>query len=530
MAATSNPINHGTIQLSTKPNANLSYSFLPGDAKTETLVVFLNGLILPKVSWERTMLAIQSRFQDGEISQPHLLAYDRYGQGTSDKDPSGDHDVLDSAHDLHTFLVEFCDKKLKTNLAEQQVVFVCNSIGCAVARLFAKTYPTTVSGFVFLDSIMAHVDLVALWPDVDAPGFQKEELPKGTSVEDMRRVKEEYRKRFAVSAPNPEGLDRKTLAGLLPEASGPKLQGNPWLTVVGHDDETFAQENEKTFGVSPGLVHKYINSVWHNYNKELATLTSSNKSKGPVVAKGCGHFIQRDDSEFVAAEARNLTSSMATEEACDKLWAPPRIDRESSAYAYTGRRLEWRTRVSEPTVASADSPSTSKSGTVAKSSTTVAQSRPTTTPAPDLPPDLPPAYEDSFSLDPWTSRSKHTHKRRLRYEGRKVRWDYGISEDSYARNIPDTFFVCKRKTKTDGGIMNDLCLNIVRTLDSHRRELDRNRHCDFEYIKTGKTCRDTSRLCVWVPGKTGMWVWKAMQRHDEKCSCGAFDFSNSRAR
>ncbi|KAG9528360.1 alpha/beta-hydrolase, partial [Aureobasidium melanogenum] len=244
-------------------------------------------------------------------SRPHLLAYDRYGQGFSDKDPQGDHDVQDTAHDLHTLLVESCDKELKSNLAEQQVIFVCNSIGCAVARLFAKRYPATVSGFIFLDSIMAHVDLVALWPDVDAPEFKKEDLPEGTTVDDMKRVKEEYRKRFDVSAPNPEGLDRKTLAGLLPEASEPKLQANPLLTVVGHDDETFAQENEKTFGVSPALINKYINPVWREYNKELATLTSSNKSKGPAVAKGCGHFIQRDDPEFVATEVCDMLQRLA---------------------------------------------------------------------------------------------------------------------------------------------------------------------------------------------------------------------------
>lgn len=247
MAASSRSITQGTLQLSTKPNANLSYSFLSGGSTTKTLVVFLNGLILPKVSWERTILAIHSKLQDTATPRPHLLAYDRYGQGTSDRDPQGDHDVQDTAHDLHTFLVEFCDKEFKSKLADQQLVFVCNSIGCAVARLFAKTYPATVSGLVFLDSIMAHVDLVELWPDPDATGFDKSDLPQGTSVDDMRRVKEEYRKRFDVAAPNPEGLNRKTLAELLPEASGPKLQGNPLLTVVGHDDETFAQENEVSF-------------------------------------------------------------------------------------------------------------------------------------------------------------------------------------------------------------------------------------------------------------------------------------------
>lgn len=238
---------------------------------------------------------------------------------------------------------------------------------------------------------------------------------------------------------------------------------------------------------------------------------------------------------------------MSTEEACDRLWASPTIDRESSAYAYSGRRPEWRTKVPEPTVAPADSTeatepntaalhpvamlmamtgnSTSKSTPVVKSSETVARSTPTITPAPDLPP----AYEDGFNLDPWTPRSRNTYKRRLRYGGRKVRWDYGVSEHSYAGSSPDTFFMCKRRTKTDDGIMNDICLRIVRELVSHRKKNDRNCHCDFEYIKTGKTCRDTSRLCVWVPRKTAMWVSSAMERHDRKCSCGAFDSSNSRA-
>lgn len=262
MAASSGSISHGTIQLSTKPNANLSYSFSPGDPATKTLVVFLNGLILPKVSWEPTILAIHNKLQHTETSRPHLLAYDRYGQGTSDKDPQGDHDVQDTAHDLHTFLVEFCDAELKAKLAAHQLVFVCNSIGCAVARFFAKIYPATVSGFVFLDSIMAHVDLVELWPDADGPGFREDELPRGTSVDDMRSVKEEYRKRFDVSAPNPEGLDRKTLAGLLPEASGPKLQGDPLLTVVGHDDETFAQENEVSFLLIHTLRLNFANRIY----------------------------------------------------------------------------------------------------------------------------------------------------------------------------------------------------------------------------------------------------------------------------
>jgi hypothetical protein len=96
---------------------------------------------------------------------------------------------------------------------------------------------------------MANVDLVALWPDVDAPGFDKATLLEGTTVEEIREVREQYRQRFHASVPNPEDLDRRNLAQLLPYAEGPELQGDPLLTVVGHDPETFAQENE--VGSSP---------------------------------------------------------------------------------------------------------------------------------------------------------------------------------------------------------------------------------------------------------------------------------------
>lgn len=91
---------------------------------------------------------------------------------------------------------------------------------------------------------MAHIDLVALWPDVDVPGFDAATLPEGATVEEMRNVRQQYKQRFDVSAPNPENLDRRNLAQLLPRADGPELERRPFLTVVGHDPETFAEENE----------------------------------------------------------------------------------------------------------------------------------------------------------------------------------------------------------------------------------------------------------------------------------------------
>ena len=52
---------------------------------------------------------------------------------------------------------------------------------------------------------------------------------------------------FSPSNPNKEGLDRRNLAELLPSASEPKLVGPgrkaPYISVVGHDAETFAQKD-----------------------------------------------------------------------------------------------------------------------------------------------------------------------------------------------------------------------------------------------------------------------------------------------
>jgi pimeloyl-ACP methyl ester carboxylesterase len=230
---------------------------------------------------------------------------------------------MDVVSDLHSLLTFFCSEELNSTVSALKVVLVCNSIGCAIARLYAAAHPTLVSGLIFLDSIMAHIDLMALWPDVDAPGFDTTTLSEETTVEEIRTVRQQYRQRFHLSAPNPENLDRRNLGHLLPSPESPGLQGNPLLTVVGHDPEAFAHENEvsispslslqqntndakKSFGVRKELVMKYIQPVWEEYNKGLVRLTRKEKVKGPIVARGCGHFIQRNDAEFVAGEICEL--------------------------------------------------------------------------------------------------------------------------------------------------------------------------------------------------------------------------------
>lgn len=54
------------------------------------------------------------------------------------------------------------------------------------------------------------------------------------------------------------------------------------------------------------LSMQYTNPIWHKYNAGLAKITDPERSRGPIFAKGCGHFIQRDDPDFVVEELFSL--------------------------------------------------------------------------------------------------------------------------------------------------------------------------------------------------------------------------------
>lgn len=50
------------------------------------------------------------------------------------------------------------------------------------------------------------------------------------------------------------------------------------------------------------LSMQYTNPIWQDYNIGLIKLTDKTRSRGPIIAQGCGHFIQRDDPNFVVFE------------------------------------------------------------------------------------------------------------------------------------------------------------------------------------------------------------------------------------
>lgn len=310
-------ITFDSIRLDTKPTACLECSQVQSVGETgqsNILVVFLNGLIAPQSFWLPIMTLVLRHLNmsgGSVVSRPQMLAYDRYGQGrTIDRDPSDEgkedgygHDTLEVVRDLYQLIRQTTQD---SDNQPRRIMFVANSIGCAIARLYAQEYPGAVAGMLLLDSIMANSDFVSIFPDPDAPDFDPESLPQDITPETLRETRKRFREVFHPSVKNSESLDRRNLATLLPDADKPSLVGGfagkaPFVTVVGHDPAWFAKESfEGSMETPIPISMHYTNPVWHLYNEGLTKLTDAEKASGPIIAKDCGHFIQRDNPVFVS--------------------------------------------------------------------------------------------------------------------------------------------------------------------------------------------------------------------------------------
>lgn len=285
-----------------------------------------------------TLQDLHRRWSD-RADYPPLLTYDRYGQGASARDPADDkrddgtHDIREVVSDLHK-LVSYlyhtkiipCTQAEEATTSEDmpKLVLVAHSIGCVIARLFAESFPRLVHALLLLDSNIANSDMVSIFPDPDASGFDPATLPDDVDVAELRGVREAYRARFHPSVPNPEHLDRRNIAALLPASDAPKLiavgDEGPELTVVGHDPDVFTREClEGPMCMPASLTDKYMNPAWSEYNHGLAHITDASQTRGLYVAVGCGHFIQRDDPGLVAGRIDNLLARMED-------WEPWRWD------------------------------------------------------------------------------------------------------------------------------------------------------------------------------------------------------------
>ena len=244
-----------------------------------------------------------------------MLAYDRYGQGkTEDRDPQDEgrekghgHDCATAAEDLRHLIQKIAKEQMSVEVDKLQFVFIANSIGCAIARLYAHSYP--VAALLFLDSVMANSDF-DVWPN---PDHSTSEDLGDVSLKVLREQRAKLAAMVHPSVVNQEGLSRRNLSKLLPHSDGPMLGtagSRPWLTVVGHDFDAFAEESLRTMGTPKSLTMKYSNPILNTYNEGLAKLTDEDHRKGPFQAKGCGHFIQRDDPNLVVDETLDLVDKI----------------------------------------------------------------------------------------------------------------------------------------------------------------------------------------------------------------------------
>lgn len=328
MTTTSTPTpTTNLITLSTKPTAQLSYTFYPSTSQSpsKTLLIFLNGLAAPQTSWTPVIHHLQSTHPH---NLPAILTYDRYGQGQTPSrdpadqdapDPSHGHDILSALDDLHQLIQQITKLHLQlrtttTSTSDLNLILVGNSLGCALARLYAQTYPGTVSALLLLDSILANSDWVSVIPDPTASDFVP---PQGEgddiSAQDLIMVRAIAAKVFHPSVGSKEGLSRRNLAELLPESDGPRLVGTdsgkgPWVTVIGHDGKAFAEESVRMTGgkVSGRVFEVYVTPFWEKYHRGLLGITNEERGRGPLVAEGAGHVIQLGNPGIVGQELGRL--------------------------------------------------------------------------------------------------------------------------------------------------------------------------------------------------------------------------------
>ena len=70
-------------------------------------------------------------------------------------------------------------------------------------------------------------------------------------------------------------------------------------------------------GTPVSLSMQYSNPAWHEYNVGLTKLTDPERAKGPIIATGCGHFIQRDDPEFVVQQVLRMLKDLDSAQTWD---------------------------------------------------------------------------------------------------------------------------------------------------------------------------------------------------------------------
>jgi pimeloyl-ACP methyl ester carboxylesterase len=308
------------ITLAHKPDSPISYTFTGSFSTTPKLVLFVNGLMGPQASW---FPAIGQLHKDSASFA--MMTYDRFGQGSTTsrdprdaqaEDPKYGHSMEDVVEDLGHLLDAVIAKEGHQG-ATVELILVGNSIGCPIIRLFTARHASStysVRGIIFLDSMIANTDFVSALPDPDQPGSgfdPSTHLGDDCTLEQYHAARKGL-SRLHPSTPNPEGLDRRNAASLLPKANEPVFPQGPYLLVVGHDGEVHAKQSVGMLQQPISLTRKFSDPMWQEYNQGLLSLVDVNKRlrKEVVIAEGAGHVIQKDRPDLVAGYVEEMLAKL----------------------------------------------------------------------------------------------------------------------------------------------------------------------------------------------------------------------------
>ncbi|CZT07260.1 hypothetical protein WAI453_012968 [Rhynchosporium graminicola] len=318
------------VSLDRDPRIRLACSFFSPPERSsprDTLIVFLNGIDSSKSQWSP---AIDSLLKPRRrpYSTP-FLAYDRPGQGNTlsrNEDVTArlqghGRDCLEAAHDLRELIKKVGKSRLgidRDNIDSLGIVLVAASIGVAIARLYAAEYPETVTGCLFLNSVLASSNIVSVFPDPDAPDFRPEDLTNGITPQDLEIGRKRLGRVYHLDAPNTEGLWRGNLGILLPFSDAPPLLGpgprTPYITVVQHDPVVNTRQMNKLLGIPKRVLDVYGEPAYTEYCEGLTRLTHPQIRKELVFAKGSGHRVYKDDPRLVASELRGILDNLSRDE------------------------------------------------------------------------------------------------------------------------------------------------------------------------------------------------------------------------
>jgi|GEM_PF-397595 len=196
-----------------------------------------------------------------EISKiTKTFSYDRAGLGKSDK-RNIPNTCQNQVHELHALL--------KKADAKEPYIFVANSYGAYLAKLFTATYPQEVAGIVFVDGTHEKYS---------------EYLQNNLSPEQLDNFKK-------MTISNPDGNFEEFLISYQQVKEAEKqdaLRKKP-VIVLTSDHQIMTRQYANTPMI--GAI-----AQWLNWQRDLVALSDNSKQ---YVIKGSGHVIQRDKPQIV---------------------------------------------------------------------------------------------------------------------------------------------------------------------------------------------------------------------------------------